>query len=208
MNGKTIVFVLLVLNLLVWLAAGWNDPLISAENGWLESFQAIALAAGAVIFAAAVCRAENIYSRFLYAGLTLFYVNFLLREINVRNLPLAPWAIYFLGGAGRNWALAILWAILFILFLSRRKEMTRMIFSWLRSAPGVFLLSAGAFYLSGLPFDKKVFGLSVERHEFFEEILEAQAALLMLVAAGFSFFKGRKHKTSFQENQDEIHLSK
>lgn len=198
MNGKTIVFILLMLNLLVWLAAGWNDPLISAENGWLESFQAISLSAGAVIFAAAVYRAENGYSRLLYAGLTLFYVNFLLREINVRNLPLPTWAIYFLGGAGRNWALAILWAILFVLFLFRRREMTRLIFSWLRTAPGVFLISAGAFYLAGLPFDKKIFGLSVERHELFEEILEAQAALLMLIAAGFSFFKGREDQMGVQ----------
>lgn len=192
MNSKTLAIVLVAINLLVWITASRNNPEISAENGWLETFQAVCLLAGAAIFVAVFFLVKGRELRLMLAGLTLFYANFLLREINVKNLDFPPSLVYFLGGAGRNWALATGWAILFVLFLRRRKAMTRVILSWLKTASGLFLIAAGFFYLAGIPFDKKMFGFPVETHELFEEILEAQAALAMLFAAGFSFAEMRR----------------
>lgn len=186
MKVPYLIYCLILLNSLAWLAAGWNEPSVSGENGWLESFQVFCIVAGIAVLPAVVRRAASPPLRLMYLGVWLFYFNVLLREISLKHIGLPDFLVSLGNGAARNWLLGVGWLILAVLFFRRRRETTRIIFSWLKTVPGRLLVGAVLFYVAGLPFDKKIFGLGGALNELLEEVMEANAALLMAASAVFS----------------------
>ncbi len=77
---------LVFFNAAIW-SLGWlYVPDISGENHGMENVQAASLLLGSIIFLIASYRASEKPSRILFISLGLFYMNFFLLEIDLRNV--------------------------------------------------------------------------------------------------------------------------
>ncbi|MGH8527120.1 MAG: hypothetical protein ACREXY_23820 [Gammaproteobacteria bacterium] len=174
--------VLLVIATLLWLWAAAVHPKIYVENGPMENFQVGCLGVGGVLFVWRAWLVDERAARVLFAALALFYVTFLIREFDTRKFDV-PIVTSVLSGTVRNVWLGGLWVVAGYFIYRSRGSVAPFGRRWLATPGGRLLLLAGVFWVLGAGVDKaELFG-SKPRDMLAEELLEVNAALLMLISA-------------------------
>ena len=157
----------------------------------MENFQVGCLIVGAVILSWQAGVAKQPHERLLFVALALFFVTFALREFDVRKGDW-PVASTILSGTVRNLWLGGLWLIIAWHGYRHRANAWAFGWRWLKSGAGRVILIAGLFWILGAAVDKiHPFG-SRRRNMLGEELLEANAALLMTFSALVSLLCSRK----------------
>lgn len=169
---------------LIAVAGGASKWELSRENGLMEDLQAVLLAGAFALFLVKAIgeRAEK-GARLVAGGLALLMLNFVLREFDVRELALPGWLLLVFEPRVRNLWLGAAWAVAAALALRERRELWRAGLNWLGSPGGWLFIAGGFFYLSAKLFDSALFGLAVDDNQLMEELLEVDAAWLLLLSA-------------------------
>lgn len=152
----------------------------------MESFEALCLFVGILLFGGAIHSAAGAPQRILFLGLTLFYLTVLVLEVDTRNMSVPVWVVRISNGTIRNLWLGGLWVIAAALFLRQPRPVLSCFFSWLPSAAGRIMLCSGFFWGAALIAEKR-FHVSF----FVEELLECNAALLTVQSAWLTFRQAR-----------------
>jgi hypothetical protein len=165
----------------LWLSTTTAGANIFVEHGPMENFQAICIALGFLIYLRQIPSSPPA-QRLLICALALFYLTFVVVEFDTRELGWRTAALV-LNGAVRNAWLAALWILLCLWGLRRRRTLVPTGWRWFWSPSGWLLMASGVFWIVAGSVDKlKVFSPPA-RNLLVEELLETNAALLMLVAA-------------------------
>ena len=173
---------LLLLFTLLWLSAAAVHPRIYVEHGPMENFQAVCLLVGCAVFAWRTRAARQPDERVLLGALALFYATFFVREFDTRQFG-RPLVDAIMSGTGRNLWLGAGWVVVAYFAFRYRRSLFEVTRKWLRSPAGRLLLLAGVFWVVAAAVDKMdPFG-SKPRDMLTEELLEANAALIMALAA-------------------------
>lgn len=180
----------------LWLWLSTDAPEIFVEHGAMENFQAICMTLGVLLFLWQM-RTGELPQRITSGGLALFYATFLILEFDTRELGWRA-AATVLNGAIRNGWLGALWLLLGIWVFRHRHAVVPVARQWLWSRAGLLLVLAGCFWVAGGAVDKlKLLG-STSRNLLGEELLETNAALLMLLAALAAVRSSKKPPTLSQ----------
>lgn len=170
----------------IWIVLALNKVQISHEHGPMENAQAWCLVLGCFLFGILAWRSQSADYRILFGSLALFYASFVLREVEVEDLNIPEFFILLGSGDGKKYLLISCWLTAFGFFLGNFGSTWSAFKQWLKTPAGLTISIGGAFYLFGMPFDKKMFGLPYEENVLFEEMLESIATLWMLISAGMS----------------------
>jgi len=160
-----------------------HDPRIFRENGPMENFQAASLLVGILFLVRAVWHSDaNPARRLFLGGLIVFYGTLVLMEFDVRpfHIPALTW---LLSGTVRNLCVACAWLGAFALFLRRVRATWREFLAWLSTPGAPPLLLAGIFWVSGWLLEHAKFFPARHQNMMAEELMEANAAPLMLASA-------------------------
>lgn len=154
---------------------------VYAENGILETLQAVLLALSCLMFLATAIW-EKGTGRLVVLFCALLCYGFVLREVDVETLDIPDLLILLGSGSGRNLSLGIGLILLCLcaLFAGFRAQL-RCGLDFARSHAGL-LLSGLGFLLLGDVFEKQVLG-SIPHHVFFEEMSELLGDVMILLSA-------------------------
>jgi hypothetical protein len=159
---------------------------IHAEDGILESLQAILLGCAAFCFLLVSSVASRGIQRLEYLGLTLLCFSFVLREVDLETWDLPSLLTQLVVGNGRTVTLLILWLGLFA-FVARAFDLTRLssirylVRRQIANGFVAYLSVAALLLVAGGVLDRELF--EVRHFQFWEEFLETHAYLLLLLLA-------------------------
>jgi hypothetical protein len=176
------VLMALVVSSAAWVSLVKSFPGIAREHGPMENLQTACLLIGVILFMVAARIVRDPAGRLTLIGVSLFYFTLLLLEFDVRPFRIAALTL-LLNGAIRNAIMLTLWLLLLAALFKQRAKVLPVIRSWLASSSGVLLMVSGVFWAAGrLAEELHLFALN--RHNIFaEELMENQAAIIMLFAA-------------------------
>lgn len=182
-KARLLLLGLIVISFVSWFWLERLDPRIFREHGPMENFQVGCLAVGIFFLLRAARRASSSPPRRLFlGGIILLYGTFLLLEFDVREFHI-PWLTLLLNGTVRNVWVGSLWLFGLIAFLRRARSTWAEFVAWVRTSAGALLLIAGCFWASGWLVDHLKLFASVDGNLMLEELMEANAAPLMLISA-------------------------
>jgi hypothetical protein len=176
-----------------------NNTNVYAENGILETAQAVLLVLACILFLSSAIW-EKGEGRLVILFCSLLCYGFVLREVDVETFDIPDLLIMLGSGTGRNLSLAagLILLCLAALFAGMREQI-RLGLNFARSQSGLLLLSGCGFLLLGDVFEKQVFG-SVPYHVFWEEMSELLGDVMILLSAVYSgAFLGRTATAVRQE---------
>jgi len=155
------------------------DPKLARENGPMENFQAICLTSGILLFLWTAWRGETAGRRCLAIGLALFYITFLVLELDVRRWGI-EWLNAIFNGWPRNLWLGTAWVVTAVLVVRRWPAPWLEFRAWFVTYCAAVLLLAGLCWILASGVDKGFLG---EKSLFSEELFEVAGAWLMLQSA-------------------------
>lgn len=165
------------------------EPAIAEENRLLELGQVIFLAGAALVCFIRMTAGEMTKRLFPFGFLFLFFLTFLLREVDVEDFPLPDIVVLLGSGPGRDILLAAAWIVYLFLLVRRPVRLPEIWYGFLTSRLGIYF-TAGIFcYLAAMPFDKNMLDLSQSALLFGEEGLELTGTFLLFLA---TFWKGKR----------------
>jgi len=171
--GLLYVFVLLTL---------WRgDPGIAAENHLMENLQAAGLFLAMLLSLANLAPLRRQPPSYIAAGLAVFFLSLLLREVAPEKLDLPGLVLALSSGTGKNVLLGLLWAGVFFAIVQNRQRLKQDIINYLRSPLFYYLLVGTFFYLAGEIFDKKLLILPKPQMLFWEEAFECLATFWLFL---------------------------
>lgn len=174
---------LVFLNAAIW-SLGWlYVPDISRENHGMENVQAASLLLGSIVFLVASYRASEKPFRILFISLGLFYMNFFLLEIDLRNVENYDTLLIGINPPGRDYWLTAAWIVVVGFFLFNARKTLSAFLAWLKTPQGLVIMAAGLFYFASVPFDDSLLNLEPKTNKFLEEIMDNIATSLMLLCA-------------------------
>lgn len=174
---------LVFLNAAIW-SLGWlYVPDISRENHGMENVQAASLLLGSIVFLIASYRASEKPFRILFISLGLFYMNFFLLEIDLRNVENYDTLLIGINPPGRDYWLTAAWIVVVGFFLFNARKTLSAFLAWLKTPQGLVIMAAGLFYFASVPFDDSLLNLEPKTNKFLEEIMDNIATSLMLLCA-------------------------
>lgn len=156
-----------------------NDKSSYAENGVIENLQAVVLAISCITFLVLGLR-EKAPAKLILLFCTLLCYSFLLRELDVERLNVHEAFKVIGSGIGRNITLVIGFTAMAFFAASKFNLYKKAGIQFIKSKPGVLLLSAGMFLIIGDVFEKS---RTVIHHVFFEESFELLGYCLILISA-------------------------
>lgn len=177
--------VLLLLHTALWCVAYHVYHLTADENSPIENAQLLVLLLGSVLYLSAAVFSMRLEG-LLPAGLALLGVSFLLREVDVRGLGLNPVVVSMVNGFGRNLMLGSMWLVFLVVCAVNIRKLSAIFLAWVRSPAGGAVLLAGLFLFLGRRFDKNAFAISKSDVQFYEELFELNAYLLLLLSSMLS----------------------
>jgi len=157
----------------------------------MENFQVGCLVFGAAVLAWQAFAARQTQERILFAALALFFATFAIREFDVRKGEWPPLLVAILSGTARNLWLGSLWLVLGCLAYRCRANLLLFGWKWLRSPAGNILLVAGLFWVVAAAVDKADPFSTRRLNLLAEELIEANATLLMVFSAIISLVRSR-----------------
>jgi hypothetical protein len=154
---------------------------IAEEHGPMENVQSISLTLGALMFWVQGWKTSDPGAKRAFALAGLGYFTILVLEFDVRPFKIA-WLTLLLSGPIRNMWLAAAWVYVLIRAAKDLRKVIQQGVEWARSVIGPVLALSAAFWIAGAAFeDLKLY--SPREDQFMEELMENNAALLMLWAA-------------------------
>ena len=157
-----------------------TDTSIAEEHGLMENWQAICLFVGVLAFWLEA-RKRTAAARYALILAGLGYFTMMLLEFDVRPFKI-PWLTRVFSGPVRNAWLGAAWLYFLLKAAKQWRALLNQGWAWLRSAAGILLCLAGLFWIAGAAIEH-VYSLSRDRNFFLEELMETNAALLMLWGA-------------------------
>lgn len=182
-----------------------NNTNVYAENGILETTQAVLLALACVLFLATALW-EKGEGRLVVLFCSLLCYGFVLREVDVETFDIPDLLILLGSGTGRNLSLAfgLILLCLGALFAGLREQF-RQGLAFARSRSGLLLLTGCGFLLLGDVFEKELLG-SIAHHVFFEEMSELLGDVMILLSAvhaGAFVSRGARHEAPQLQRQPQ-----
>jgi hypothetical protein len=180
---------LLLCALLAGLPASWSvlrcfDAAIAREHGPMENFQAACLLGGLLILLALWLSRANRPVRALVFGLGVLHLNLFALEFDTREWDIATLDFFF-RGTSRDVMLIIAWGIA-IVVAARAPRAAWFVFArWLPTRSGTLMWFAGVWWVVGGVIDKTKPCASDGANLFMEEVMETNAALLMLLSVSY-----------------------
>lgn len=158
---------------------------VYAENGIIETLQAVLLALACILFLASAVW-EKGSGRLVILFCSLLCYGFVLREVDVETFDIPDLFILLGSGAGRNASLALGLILLCLCALfAGFREQFRQGLAFARSRSGLLLLAGIGFLLLGDVFEKEVLG-SFRHHVFYEEMSELLGDMMILLSAVYA----------------------
>lgn len=154
---------------------------VEVENGPMENLHGSFLLLGCVVIFSSLGRFAG-GERILRAGLGLFFLNFVVREVDLRAYDL-PTVNFLIRGWFRNSWLAGFWLLGALWFLRHRVAVWQAFRDWSPTAAARLLVVAGVIWVLSTGAEKLHLIQPPDRGLFVEELLETNACWLMLVAA-------------------------
>jgi len=153
---------------------------IYAENGLIENMQAYLLVIACAIYLATLAF-EKRSDKLILAACALLCYGFVVRELDVETFDI-PRALVLIGsGAGRNISLAVGLAVICLYAaLTDLARHAKAAIRFVRSKPGVLLMTAGVFLIIGELMEKNK---AIPQHVFVEEMAELFADVLILLSS-------------------------
>lgn len=176
----------------VWSLVWPHAPNVAWENQIMENLQAAFLFVGSFLFFVSSYRSSVVGIRALFLGLGLFYLTFLMRELEFGQFEdlFAPLAV--VNPPVRNYWLAAAWLFSTLIFLRSARDTLKEFVNWIKSMSGRLMVIGGLFYLLAEFFDKNIFDLSDEENMFYEEFLEINATSFMMVCAVLAMLRAER----------------
>ena len=172
-----LVLIAVGLNMAAWLAL--KNPQISRENGPMENFQLICLFLAFLTWLWAGSRSKDKAAKIFLIALALFNLSFFILEIDTRKFDM-PTVNKFIRGKYRNGALACLWLGAAIAFFKNKRSCWAEFLAWLKTPSAICMIISGVFWITSGLNDKHIL---FRKDLYFEEFMEVNATLLMLLAA-------------------------
>lgn len=173
------------------------------ESGPVENVQAAALLIGCLLFGFAAVSAATTADRLLFAALALFYLTFMLREIEVEAFLADFPVLAVLDSPLRNYWVGALWAVLTVVVLRRLGRVLHAFFRWIRHLPGYLIIGGGVFYGLAEGIEKRAFGVALEAVRAYEELPELVAVILMLFSAALTIQRQRERTSDHPAQQPD-----
>ncbi|MFP3983644.1 MAG: hypothetical protein ACLFV2_08150 [Desulfurivibrionaceae bacterium] len=164
------------------------DPGLAEENRLLEWGQVIFLVCAAVVCLIRMAAGAATKRFFPFGFLFLFFINFVLREVDVEDFPLPDIVVLLGSGTGRNILLAVAWIAYLFLLIRRPLRLPATVHRFLTSRVGTYFTAGIICYLAAMPFDKSMIDLNQSALLFGEETLELAGTFLFFLA---TFWKGK-----------------
>jgi hypothetical protein len=172
--------VLMVGQTLLWFFLWSRGLTVAEEHGPMEITQAALLGVGLLLLGRSAWVAGPGPQRVLHCGLMLLYGTFLLLEVDTRDFGIKQLDVFF-NGIVRNLWLGGLWVWLGVAALRCFWPLWRTFRQWLPGCAGLLLCASGALWITSRVVEQ--LHLFPEAGFFPEELVETNAALLMLAAA-------------------------
>lgn len=173
------------------------------ESGPVENVQALALLVGCLLFGFAAASAATTADRLLFAALALFYLTFMLREIEVEAFLADFPVLAVLDSPLRNYWVGALWAVLIVIVLRHLGSVLHAFFRWVRHLPGYLIIGGGVFYGLAEGIEKRALGVVPESVRAYEELPELVAVILMLFCAALTVRQERKRASDHPAQQPD-----
>jgi hypothetical protein len=179
---KTTLGVLIALaigiNTTIWLRLK-GHPGIFAENGSMENFQAVFLTTSFLLWLFASFASKSRAEKILLISLALFSLSFLVLEVDTRKLgiPILPKIFH---GPVRNAWLGALWLAVGWFFFKNAKPIWNEFLHWVKTSSAIPMIISGFFWIASGLNDKSLVG---RKNLYFEELMEVNSTLLMLLSA-------------------------
>ena len=151
---------------------------MAQKNGVLENTQVVFLFLSGIVFAVQSVSVDRLTRLLLWMGAWLC-LSFILRELDVDELPVPQWVILIGSGLGRNLIMATGWGFLGVMAVKSFFELKGKFGGVLRSKTAILGMVACAFLVLGALFEELKFQL-------LEESSEALGYFLLIPAAFFS----------------------
>jgi len=155
-----------------------GKPFIVYENELAENFQGLMLFASMMVFAVYLFRCDQFLRAIISCGF-LFFLTFLLRELDVESFKIPTLFIHLGSGHGRNIILLSLWLIALAYFFENARQNIRIVRKLFLSQSGKLYVIGGLMALSGEILD--AFG--GHGIPLYEELTEIIAYYFMLAGA-------------------------
>ncbi len=172
--------------LFLYLRQQYSD--IARENGPMENFQAACILAGLILLIICMRLGRSKAEKILVAGIALLYATLLVLEVDLRRVDVGFLNLIWNGPIRDAW-LGALWLAALWMFLRNREEVWRVFTAWIRRPSGMVMIAGGACWILSGIVDK---GLALDKTLFLEEIIEVNAAWLMLIASAVYWFEARR----------------
>ena len=179
------------MNTVLWNIAYRHQWITAAENSLMENFQIFELSIAAIIFAVLAFINKEKTLRIFYSVFLFLNISFILRELDFEGMDvffLFHWAS---SGIGFVVLMLIGWFTLAFLILSVRKKFWTLFKKWAKSAAGVTMIAAGGLLYLGMQLDQNAFKMSRATAQFWEELIEINAFLLIIASALICLMAGR-----------------
>jgi hypothetical protein len=176
----------LICALLVGLPAAWSvlsrfDSAISREHGPMENFQVACLLGGLLILLMLWFSKANRSMRVLVLGLGVLHLNLFMLEFDTREWGSSALDFLF-QGKSRDVILIFAWGTAIVLAASAPRAAWFVFARWLPTPSGTLMWLAGVWWVLGGVIDKTKPFASATTNLFMEEVMETNAALLMLLS--------------------------
>jgi len=172
-----------------------GDVAVYDENGPLENLQAFLLAISCILFLVPVVMQKN-SEKLLLTFCSLLCYGFVLRELDVERFDV-PEVVKFIGsGIGRNISLIVGFTIIVIYAGFRFSYYKRAGILFLKSRPGILLMTGGLLLVIGDLFEKRHF----IHHAFLKSFLSCLAM--------FPFYCQQSQPTAKEHYQPENQTGK
>ncbi len=176
-----------LINTVIWVVLYQFQWVTPEENGGMENVQAAEMLLSTFFFLVIVRSRGERLERVFFSSLALLCVTFFLREVDIEKLGFNPVITWLGSGFGRNLWLGVAWLVFLLIFSFHARKLCKIFLTWLNSLAGRTMLLAGLFFILAWPLDKNVFPISRLSAQFYEELLELNASILMLLSSCFSF---------------------
>ena len=156
---------------------------VAHENGMLENAQVLFLFLSGMVFVFQSVSADRLTRLLLWMGAWLC-LSFILRELDVEDLPVPQWVVLMGSGMGRNLIMAAGWGFLGVMAIKSFSDLKGKFLGVLKSKTAIFGMVACTFLVFGAVFE----GLTeaINYKQVLEEVSEFFGYFFLIPAAFFS----------------------
>lgn len=155
-----------------------GKPFIVYENELVENFQGLMLFVSMMIFAVYLLRCDQSLQVIVYCGF-LFFLTFLLRELDVESFKIPKLIIILGSGHGRNIFLLSLWLIALAYLLEHARQNMKIVRQLFHSRSGSYYVIGGLLLVLGEILDV----IGGHGLPLYEELTEVVAYYFLLAGA-------------------------